>query len=214
MPNYVKAKEARKRLDVSDVTLRAWAKEGKIKFIRSSERGNRLYDVEEFIGKKEQSVEPVEEDPKPKRKCYIYCRVSSSSQKKDLERQVNFLKDKYPDHEVIKDIASGINFKRKGLNKILADTMQGLVEEVVAAHRDRLCRIAYTHFEWLFEQFGTNLVIEDQREFSPEEEFSDDLFAIIHVFSARHYGLRRKYTIKGTKEDENNNLEKTRNEIT
>ena len=207
MPIYVKAKEARKQLSVSDVTLREWASSGQIKFIRVSDGGNRLYDVESFI------KERIEE-PKPKKTSYIYCRVSSSSQKEDLERQINYLKEKYPTHEVVKDIASGINFKRKGLNKILANTMQGLVQEVVVAHRDRLCRIAYEHFEWLFKYYGVNLIVEDKQEYSPESEFSEDLFSIIHVFSARHYGLRRKYTTKKSSKEQIGEIKTSGNSAT
>lgn len=195
MINYVKSKQATQQLGITDVTLREWANSGKIKFIRVTEGGNRLYDIESFF--KDRAVKS--EEPTTK-KSYIYCRVSSSSQKDDLERQINYLTKKYPKHEVVKDIASGINFKRKGLNKILADTMQGLVKEVVVAHRDRLCRIAHEHFEWLFKLHGVNFVVEDKQEYSPESEFSDDLFSIIHVFSARHYGLRRKYTTRDAQE--------------
>ena len=49
----------------------------------------------------------------------------------------------YPDHELITDIGSGINWKRKGLKKILEQTMLGNVEQVVVADRDRLCRFAF-----------------------------------------------------------------------
>jgi predicted site-specific integrase-resolvase len=199
---YVKSKEARKRLGVTDVTLRHWASSGQINFIRVGDEGNRLYDVDTFIKEKKEIPE--------KKRNYIYCRVSSSSQKDDLERQINYLQERYKEHEVIKDIGSGINFKRKGLNKLLANAIQGSVGEVVVAHRDRLCRIAWEHFEWLFKQYGVNLVVEDKQEYSPESEFTEDLFSIIHVFSARHYGLRRKYTTKQTEKESDKITEKTK----
>ncbi|MGL5936439.1 MAG: IS607 family transposase, partial [Cetobacterium sp.] len=189
MSIYVKAKEAKRRLNVSDVTLREWATTGQIEFIRVSDGGNRLYNVDKFI----ETRSNIPDTP-PEKKSYIYCRVSSSSQKEDLGRQVTYLQERYPTHEVIKDIGSGINFKRKGLNKILVNAMQGDVKEVVVAHRDRICRIAFDHFDWLFKQYGVNLIVENKQEYSPESEFNEDLFSIIHVFSARHYGLRRKYT--------------------
>jgi predicted site-specific integrase-resolvase len=206
MVTYVKSKEARKQLGVSDTTLREWASSGQIKFIRASVGSNRLYNTEDFIKEREENTD--------KRINYIYCRVSSYSQKEDLERQIGYLKERYPDHEIIKDIASGINFKRKGFNKILANTMQGLVKEVVVAHKDRLCRIAYDHFEWLFKFHGTNIIVEDKEEYSPESEFSEDLFSIIHVFSARHYGLRRKYTTKKSTVETIKEVKETGNIIT
>ena len=50
---------------------------------------------------------------------FIYCRVSSSKQKKDLERQVEYLSKKYKGYQVCKEIGSGINFKRKKLYSLL-----------------------------------------------------------------------------------------------
>lgn len=196
---YVKPKEAKRRLGVSDRTLRTWGECGKISYIRV-DGGNRLYDIAEFINSHTKSSS---EDTQKKK--YIYCRVSSSKQKEDLERQVNYLKERYPAHEVVKEIASGINFKRKGLNKILADAMQGCVEEVVVANRDRLCRIAWQHFSWLFKYHGVRVVVQDTSAYSPESELSDDLLSIIHVFSSRHYGMRRKYTAGGDEENKTEN---------
>ena len=46
-----------------------------------------------------------------------YCRVSSSSQKDDLLRQTNTMREKYPTHKIISDIGSGINMNRLGLKK-------------------------------------------------------------------------------------------------
>lgn len=222
MITYVKSKEAKDRLGVSDNTLRHWADTGEINYIRVGDKGNRLYDIEGFIKSRSESRSETRTDPKVKEErqepktgtSYIYCRVSSPSQKEDLERQISYLRDKYPSYEVITDIASGVNFKRKGLNKILANSMQGLVKEVVVTHRDRLCRIAFEHFNWLFKQCGVNLIIEDKQELSPESEFNEDLFAIIHVFSARHYGLRRGYTKREAEKDKAKNITKTGEHVT
>lgn len=191
---YVKAKQAKEQLGVTSSTLRQWADSGDIKFIRV-DGGNRLYDVQDFIQKQAG-------DTKETKKSYIYCRVSCAKQKDDLERQINYLREKYPGYEVVKDIASGINFKRHGLNKILADTFKGIVQEVVVAHKDRLCRIAWEHFKWLFEFHGVNIIIEDNQTYSPTEELNDDLLSIIHVFSSRHYGIRGRYTKKGNQTEE------------
>jgi hypothetical protein len=46
------------------------------------------------------------------KKLICYCRVSSQKQKADLERQINVMKEKYPNHLIISDIGSGLNFKR------------------------------------------------------------------------------------------------------
>lgn len=53
------------------------------------------------------------------------------------------LREAYPEYEVIKDIGSGINFKRIGLQHLLEAVFRGEVSEVVVAHRDRLSRFGY-----------------------------------------------------------------------
>jgi predicted site-specific integrase-resolvase len=187
---YVKSQVAREYFGVCDATLRSWEKAGKIKCIRAG-RGNRQYDIESFSehrGENEKQ-ENINTTTISKKK-YIYARVSSYKQKEDLERQIKYLKEKYPEHTVIKEIASGINFKRKALTKLLDESIKGMVSEVVVAHKDRLCRIAWEHFKWLFEHSGVNLIVEDKQEYSHEQELADDLFSIIHVFSSRHYGAR------------------------
>ena len=187
---YVKPKVAREILGIGDQTLRIWAKQGRIKSILCN--GRRIYDVASF------TASTIKEEGK-----YIYCRVSSNKQKDDLERQVSYLSAKYPGHTVFKEIASGINFKRKVLRKILDDVVEGKVQEIVVAHRDRLCRIAWEHFSWLCEKFGTTIVVDgNDNHVTPEVELAEDLLSIVHVFSSRHYGQRRKYTAGRTKEDD------------
>jgi len=85
------------------------------------------------------------------------------------------------------------------------EAIKGNVTEIVVAHKDRLCRIAWDHFEWLFLKFGVNIIVDDREEHSPESELADDLFSIIHVFSCRHYGCRRKYTIRRDEKDHDEN---------
>ena len=98
----------------------------------------------------------------------------------------------YPDHELITDIGSGINWKRKGLKKILEQTMLGNVEQVVVAHRDRLCRFAFELIEFIFESNNVKLLIIDTKVGeSVNNELVDDILSIIHVYSCRAMGKRR-----------------------
>ena len=49
------------------------------------------------------------------------------------------------------DIASGISFeKRKGLFDLLDDVLAGRVERVVVTYKDRLSRVGYDLFYYLF----------------------------------------------------------------
>ena len=110
------------------------------------------------------------------------------------------MQEAYPTHEVITDIGSGLNFKRKGLLRMVDDVMRGTVKEIVVSHRDRLCRFAFELIEHLCRRNGTRLVVKDQEIHSAEQELSEDLMAIVHVFSCRHHGMRR-YQKKGTSQE-------------
>ncbi len=174
---YVSSRIAQKELGVHANTLRRWANDGKIEYIRTAS-GQRKYNVQKYLGK---HVEPV---------TIVYCRVSSYKQKDDLQRQVEFMSAKYPNAEVVKDIGSGINFKRKGLKTILERAMQGERISLVVAYRDRLARFGFDLIKWIIERSEGEIVVLDKSVFSPEQELTKDLLSILHVFSARLHGLR------------------------
>ena len=175
---YVSARKASELLDYTPDHLRKLANEGKIDIIRTG-GGHRRYDVEGYIKSKSKSITTV-----------CYCRVSSTKQRDDLERQVASMRSIYPAAEVIRDIGSGINFKRKGLRTLLEWLMRGDKLQVVIAHRDRLARFGIDLIRYLIEQNGGELVVLDQTAHSPQEELTADLLAILHVFSCRMPGLR------------------------
>jgi predicted site-specific integrase-resolvase len=130
---------------------------------------------------------------------FIYCRVSSKKQSDDLYRQIEFIKTKRPEYSTyisISDIASGINFNRKGLNTILDSALQGTIGEVIIAHRDRLCRFGFDLIKLIIEKQGGKItVIDDERNKSTEQELSEDLLSIVHIYSCRQMG-KRSYTNK------------------
>lgn len=112
---YITPKKIKKQFDITSTTLRRWSEQGKIQCIRpnSSETngGKRIYninDIKRILGLPDE-VTLIEK----KRICYA--RVSSNHQKGDLERQVKLLEEKYPNTTIIKDIGSGLNWKRQGL---------------------------------------------------------------------------------------------------
>jgi predicted site-specific integrase-resolvase len=183
--SYVNTKEAREMLRVTATTLRRWDKEGKIKTIRTPS-GIRMYDKSNIL------KILCKDEAMPERKKIAYCRVSSKKQSDDLERQIDVFRNTYPDYEVVKDIGSGINFKRKGMQRILERSMRGELEEVMVSHRDRLCRFGFELIEWIFAKNDTKLVVLDKTEHkSSSEELAEDVLAIIHVFSCREMGKRR-----------------------
>ena len=102
MSKYVSATKIQERFGVSSSSLRRWEKDGRVNTIRTPGRF-RLYD----IGDVEHLFQQEKSTPEPEKEKICYARVSSDHQKKDLERQIEDLKTKYPNHKIIKDIGSG-----------------------------------------------------------------------------------------------------------
>jgi predicted site-specific integrase-resolvase len=173
-------------------TLRNWDREGKIKTIRSP-GGKRFYDVKSFLEKTDKydkDNDKIEEE-KDERKKICYCRVSSYSQKEELMHQIDYMKLKYPEHEILTDIGSGINFNRGNLKKIINFGIKNNLEELVIAYKDRLCRIGYDLIEYILKEYSnTKIIIEKDEDKSLEKELTEDLLEIITVFSSRLYGMR------------------------
>ena len=128
----------------------------------------------------------------PTRRNFLYARVSTKKQVGDLSRQIEFLKrPEYANHIVIQDIGSGINFKRKGLKTILDSCLQRTIGELVVAHRDRLCRFGFDLIQYLVETAGGSVkVLDSDKNTSTEDELSQDLLSIIHIFNCRQMGKR------------------------
>jgi predicted site-specific integrase-resolvase len=57
-----------------------------------------------------------------------------NSQKPDLSRQIEFLVSRYPGCEVIRDVGSGLKFKKKGLLTLLERVLSGDIGMVVIAN--------------------------------------------------------------------------------
>ena len=180
MKNYKPPREAAQTLGITVEHLRRMERAGEITCIRTG-GGHRRYDVQSFIDAQTGTdITTVG-----------YCRVSGTSQSDDLASQVAYLQKHYPEAEIIKDFGSGINFNRKGLRTLLERLLRGDKLRVVVAHWDRLARFGGEVIQFLVEQNGGEVVVLDKTVYSPEEELTADLLAILHVFSCRMPGLRR-----------------------
>ena len=192
--HFVKPKEVQETLGIQASTLRSWADQGKIRFIRTP-YGQRLYDRHDLLS----LLNVPLSSPSVQKQKYCYCRVSSSKQMDDLERQISFFRQEFPDHILVSDVASGINWKRKGLQTLLERSLSGNISEVVVAHRDRLCRFAFELLEFIFRLHDTRLIVLDQEtNQSSDRELADDILSIVHVYSCRSMGKRRYKNKKGT----------------
>lgn len=139
-----------------------------------------------------------------KRKNICYCRVSSPKQKNDLGKQIDYMKLKYPNHEIISDIGSGLNYKRKGLVKLIDMAIKGEIKELVIAYKDRLMRFGYEIMEDLIKKYskGEIKILNKTEEQTPQEEMTKDIISIMNVYVAKVNGLR-KYKKKITNEIKN-----------
>jgi putative resolvase len=125
----------------------------------------------------------------------VYARVSSQSQKPDLQNQVAALRAYCQAHDLkvdewIEEVGSGLNYQRKQFNRLMEEIELGRVRRLVIAHKDRLVRFGVEWFAAFCERHGTDLIIVNGDTLSPEQELVQDLLSIVHVFSARLYGLR------------------------
>ena len=176
-----------KEIGVTTTTLRNWHKNGELIPFKISEGGTRYYsDVQlnKYLG--------VFGD---KNKITVgYCRVSSNKQKDDLIRQVNnmrlYLNSKGNPYEIIEDIGSGINYNKKGLNKLIYMIVNHKVNKVVVLYKDRLLRFGFELVENVAKLYGCEIEIIDNTEKTEEQELVEDLIQIITVFSCRLQGKR------------------------
>lgn len=151
-----------------------------------------MYNVTKYINENTNKDEKHENNNDNNRRKICYCRVSTIGQKDDLDRQIKYMKKKYPEYEIIGEIGSGINFKRKKLQKIIKSAINGEIEEIVIAYKDRLARFGYDLIEMIVKEYSNGkITILNNVKMSPEGEITKDLLSIINVFSARINGLRK-----------------------
>jgi len=189
-----------KKVGVNIATLRRMDASGDLKPYHVSKGGTRYYSTEQlkYFGDTQQKAKLV----------VGYCRVSTPSQKDELENQVNNVKTymiaKGYSFEMITDIGSGIDYKRQGLKKLIDKINNQEISKIVILYKDRLVGFGYELIEYLC--FINNIEIEiiDHTETSKEKELTDDLIQIITVFANRLYGQRSKKTKRLIHEVKNN----------
>jgi predicted site-specific integrase-resolvase len=190
MDKYISIGKAAKMLGVSIPTLRRWDSEDKLSPERTPS-GHRRYlasDVATFnpLGINNGALS---------RPTIAYARVSSHDQKSDLDRQIKVLEMYCASmgykYEVISDLGSGMNYKKKGLTDLLDRIVSDQVGRLILTHKDRLLRFGAELVFAVCEAKNVEVVIINQGdERSFEEELASDVLEIVTVFSARMYGAR------------------------
>jgi putative resolvase len=184
----VKIGKAAEMLGVEVQTLRRWEDSGELVPDRKSAGGTRYYDVAKLLGLGNEDMPTIG-----------YARVSSHDQKSDLVRQAELLEAfcaaKGWRYEVISDLGSGLNYRKKGLHQLLEMILHKRIRRLVLTHKDRLLRFGWELIFALCEIQNIEIVIINKGETpSFEEELAADVIEIIRVFSARLYGRRSHKT--------------------
>jgi len=177
----LRPKEVCQRLGISYATLREYVKKGYIKpvILETGKWRFKEEDVERLVGIVR------------KRKAILYARVSSNTQKDDLAKQVKYLEENVKDYDqVITDIGSGLNMKRKGFLKLLRMILNNEISKVVIAYPDRLVRFGFEIIEEVCKAHNCELVVLNKEDKTPEQELVEDLISILVSFSGKLYGMR------------------------
>lgn len=139
-----------------------------------------------------------------------YCRVSTSSQKDDLETQINNIKSymyaKGYNFEIISDIGSGIDYKKKGLQELLNKINDQDISKIIILHKDKLIGFGFELIEYLCKVNDVEIEIIDNTEQS-KKEMSENLVQIVTIFANCLYGQQSKKTkqlINGVKQNVSN----------
>lgn len=193
-----------KIIGVTPTTLRRMQETGELIPVRISNGGTRYYSSEQLKSflTANNSLKSI----------IGYCRVSTPSQKDDLETQIQNVKSymiaKGYSFEIISDIGSGINYSKKGLQKLIKRINNQEVSKIVVLYKDRLIRFGYELIEYICELNGVEIEIIDNTTQSKEQELTDDLIQIITVFANRLYGQRSGKTKRLIDEVKNNAVDK------
>lgn len=184
MDKYVRRKKVLETLEIHYQTLNNMVKRGEIE-VKKSGNSKMLYNLDKYL--RENGLDDGEKVN------VCYCRVSSNKQKGDLKRQVELMKRKYPNHQIIKDIGSGLNFNRQGLKELINMAIDKKLNEVVVTYKDRLARIGYELIEWLIKDKSNGkvkVINKKEEEETPEEELAMDVLTIMNVYVAKINGRR------------------------
>ncbi|MCL6090623.1 MAG: IS607 family transposase [Candidatus Thermoplasmatota archaeon] len=190
----MKAEEVLNLLQISRKTLHVYAHNGRIRY---TVMPNKRYDYSE-----EDVYKILNKDVK--RKTVLYARVSTSKQKNDLQNQIDQMKqwcfmNGFTINAIYSDIASGISFeKRKGFFEMLDEIMNNKVEKVVVTYKDRLSRIGFELFSYLFRKFRTEIVVISEigdTKLDSEEVF-EEIVTMMHCYSMKMYSKRGNHSIE------------------
>ncbi len=190
----MKASEVLKILQVTRPTLTRYVKRGLIK-VTKKKNGQYDYDADsvyEFLNRdvKHQTV--------------IYARVSTTKQKPDLDNQVQALKHFALMNGILlggiyTDVASGISFeKRASFFEMLDAIIDGKINKVLIAYKDRLSRVGFELFNYLLGRFGCEIIVTSEvgNTKLDSTEIFEEIVSLLHCYSMKLYSSRKRKKIR------------------
>lgn len=191
-----------KKVGLTTASLRRMHESGECIPYHITKGGTRYYSLDQ--------LKDFSTADKKKKLVIGYCRVSTSSQKDDLETQINNVKSymyaKGYNFEIISDIGSGINYKKKGLQELLNKINGQDISKIIILHKDKLIGFGFELIEYLCKINDVEIEIIDNTEQS-KKEMSDNLVQIVTIFANCLYGQQAKKTkqlINGVKQNVSN----------
>lgn len=201
MKKQLRVASAATYLGIAKSTLRQYADEGVIPchVLPSGHRYFNIQELDDFLQNKKTNKDKNNDRlvGNGKKQVYLYARVSTKKQADagNLDRQLfrlleHSLKQGYEVVGIFKEVASGINEKRRELDKLLTELRNHPGSLVAIEYKDRLARFGYHYLERYIADFGCSIEVIEELPKDDEKELVEDLIAITTSFSARIYGKR------------------------
>lgn len=137
------------------------------------------------------------------RKTYLYAGGSTPKQKADLENQDAMLKQFCFSNGsrisgIYSDIASGISFEKRKDFFSLDEVLDGRVEKVVIAYKDRLSRVGFDLFYHLFKKYHSDLIVMSEAGSVKldSEEIFEEIISLLHCYLMKLYSKRKAKKIR------------------
>jgi len=190
MKDYLSIGEAARYCGLSISPLRRMEEDGRLQVHHRTFGLHRRYDIHQL----NQLIDKPCED---NRTVVAYARVSTHKQKNDLKLQEQRLQaycvNHYDSHVLISDLGSGLNYKKRGLVKLIKMILSRQVKTLVLNYKDRLLRFGAEIIFSLCHYFNVEVVILNQdKNATFEQEFAKDVLEVLTVFSAKLYGSRSR----------------------
>lgn len=188
-----------KKVGLTTASLRRMHESGECIPYHITKGGTRYYSLDQ--------LKDFSTADKKKKLVIGYCRVSTSSQKDDLEVQINNMKSymyaKGYKFEIISDIGSGIDYKKNGLQELLNKINDQDISKIVILYKDMLIGFGFELIEYICKINDVEIEIIDNTE-QNKEEISNNLIKIATIFANSLYGQQSKKTkqlINGVKQN-------------